>query len=97
MCRSRSPVERPTGILNRMSDEDVYWIRTVGGPSPNDPRDGELHRFSGRLPERFDLEPWGEDDETEVSADSARYVRSEQPPTVDDDGRTVWLYEYQAE
>jgi len=78
-----------------MADRDVYWVRTVGAPSPNDPRDGELHRFSGRLPERFDLERWGEYEETDVSADSARYVRSEQPPTVDGEGRTVCLYEYQ--
>jgi hypothetical protein len=79
-----------------MTDEDVFWVRTVGAPSADDPRDGELHRFTFRLPERFDLEPWDEDDdsdETDVSR-SARYVRSDQPPSVDEEGRTVWLYEY---
>ncbi len=80
-----------------MPDEDVYWVRTVGAPSPNDPRDGELHRFTGHLPERFDLEPWGEDDDAEAASGSARYVRSEQPPTIDDEGRTVWLFAYQQE
>ena len=73
-----------------MGEGDIHWIRTVGAPSPGDPRDGELHQFSGALPEHFDLEPW--DDASQTG--DAHYVRSTDPPVTDDEGRTVWIFEY---
>ncbi len=82
-----------------MPDADDHWIQTIGAPLPNDPRDGELHRFSGPLPERFYLEAWGDDEDGDQAEEqpAARYVRSASPPRTDDDGRTIWLYEYQPE
>lgn len=74
-------------------DEKFRWIMTVGARTPGDPRDGELHGLLGDLPEHFDLEPW---EEWEDQEDDVRYFRSDSPPIVDDEGRTVWIYEYRA-
>jgi hypothetical protein len=68
----------------------MTWGRTVGAPAPGDPRDGELHQFLGPLPTAFDLEPW--DDDTDGT--DAHYVREDGPPSIEDDGRTVWRYIY---
>ena len=43
----------------------------------------------GKLRVHFDLEPWDE-----ASDDDVRYFRSDVPPVVDEQGRTVWIYEY---
>lgn len=68
------------------------WVRTVGGPAPGDQRDGELHQvFDDELPEHFDLEPWDD----AVDAADARYVRRNSPPFVDEDGREIWLYDFE--
>jgi hypothetical protein len=69
---------------------DAYWIMTVGAPIPGDPRDGELHQCFGSLPDHFDLEPW----EEVPGAVDARYVRAAGPPVIDEQGRTVWVYEF---
>jgi hypothetical protein len=82
-----------------MPDGDTQWVQTVGAPTPDDPRDGELHQFSGALPERFYLEAWSEDESGDGADEqpAAHYVRSASPPRTDADGRTIWLYEYQPE
>jgi hypothetical protein len=72
-----------------VSDSASHWIRTIGAPTPGDPRDGELHECLGKLRVHFDLEPWDES-----SDDDVRYFRSDVPPVVDEQGRTVWIYEY---
>jgi hypothetical protein len=74
-------------------ERDVTWVRTVGAPTPDDPRDGELHQFPGPPPAAFDLEPWDED----AGGMDAHYVRDEGPPFMDEDGRTIWRYVYRPE
>lgn len=71
--------------------EQVHWVRSVGGPRPGDPRDGELHRFSGRLPDEFDLEPWDAD----ADGLDAHYVRDTTSPPVMEEGRRIWRFVYQ--
>lgn len=70
---------------------DSYWVRTIGGPRPGDPRDGELHQFFGKLRDVFYLEPV-EDDPT---GEDARYVRDPTSAPVEEDGRLVWIFTYQ--
>ena len=73
-----------------------HWVKTVGAPEPDDPRDGELHQLHGELPDHFDLEPWDEDpDEADVR--DARYFKVDTPPVVDEEGRLVWLYEFRSD
>ena len=74
--------------------DDLHWVRTVGAPEPHDPRDGELHQLFGPLPDHLDLEPWDDDPGEESAEGHVRYVRSDRAPLVDDDGRTIWLYEF---
>ena len=88
---SRSKAETAgVGSCDQVPDE-VHWVKTVGAPVPNDPRDGEVHQFFGPLPRHFDLEPQDGSD-----APDAHYVRSDVPPDTDGEGRTVWIYEYRA-
>lgn len=75
-------------VMDSESDRPVYWVRTLGGPRPGDPRDGELHQFFGPLRDQFDLEP-------PVDGADARYVRDTDTPPVEEDGRTIWIYRYQ--
>ena len=75
-------------MANDLPDQEAHWVRTVGGPRPGDPRDGELHQFFGRLRDHFDLESW--DDQ----GDDPRYVRDAITPCVEEDGRTIWIYRY---
>ncbi len=72
----------------------VVWVRTIGAPTAGDPRDGELHQVFGALPDHFDLEPW---DEEELAGGDVRYFRADAPPIVDQEGRTVWRYEYRGD
>lgn len=72
------------------SSNAVYWARTVGAPTPNDPRDGELHQGHGAPPDAFDLEPWDD----EPGGVDAHYVRDQSSPPVEEDGRVVWQYVY---
>lgn len=72
------------------AEHDVTWCRTVGAPAPGDPRDGELHQVYGRPPSAFDLEPWDDD----ADGVDAHYVREDGPPSIEEDGRTVWRYIY---
>ena len=64
---------------------ELQWIRTVGAPTPGDPRDGELHQIRGPLPSHFDLEPW---EETSAEGD-VRYHRTEDAPVVDENNHTL--------
>jgi hypothetical protein len=82
---------RPTVVLVAdESEKNLIWCRTIGAPTPGDPRDGELHQFYGRPPRAFDLEPWDEDAEGQ----DAHYVLEGGPPSIEEDGRTVWRYIY---
>jgi hypothetical protein len=74
--------------------DDSHWVRTVGAPGPDDPRDGELHQLFGPLPDHFDLEPWDDDPDDESTEGYVRYFKSDRAPLEDDEGRTVWLYEF---
>lgn len=79
-----------------MPNGGTHWVQTIGAPTLDDPRDGELHHFSGELPERFYLEAWAEDESGDgAEQPAARYVRSVSPPRTDGEGRTVWSYDYQ--
>jgi hypothetical protein len=79
------------GVVVEGPGEQVYWIRTVGGPRPGDPRDGELHQFFGELPDDFDLEPWDDDPE----GVDAHYVKDTASPSVMEEGRRIWRFVYQ--
>jgi hypothetical protein len=72
------------------ADDSVHWVRTVGAPHPDDPRDGELHQLFGRLPDSFDLEPWDD----ELGGLDAHYVRDPHAAPVEEDGRLIWQYNY---
>ena len=77
-----------------MDMDEIHWVRTVGAPEPDDPRNGELHQLLGALPDQFDLEPWDDDPDDESAEGYATYFRSDAPPFEDDEGRTIWLYEF---
>ncbi|WP_157887700.1 hypothetical protein [Frondihabitans sp. PAMC 28766] len=76
-----------------MAYAEEFWLRTTGAPTRDDPRDGALHR-SPSLPGHLDLEPLDENPDFEGDEDDAHYVRSDLPPEIDHEGRTIWLYEF---
>jgi hypothetical protein len=70
---------------------DPKWIKTVGGPRADDPRNGEMHQLFEDVPsQRFTLEPW----EGQTDAEDAVYDLASAEPVIDDEGRTVWIYNY---
>jgi len=74
-----------------MSESEGLWLKTVGAPTENDGRNGELHLTSGTLPpERFALEPWDED----IDGVDAYYLLTSRTPELDEEGRLVWMYSY---
>ena len=81
---------RVSGMTAAEPDESVHWVRTVGAPHPDDPRDGELHQLFGRLPDSFDLEPWDD----ELDGLDAHYVRDPHAAPVEEDGRLIRQYNY---
>jgi hypothetical protein len=87
------------GTESEWSMYEAHWIRTLGGPLPGDPRDGELHTHLGPPDGAFDLEAWREDpDESGVELandDDAHYLLQNGPPEIGPDGRVVWLYRYE--
>jgi hypothetical protein len=66
-----------------MPERDFYWMRTVGGPTPDDQRDGELHKAldDGDLPAHEDIEPWDERDEQDDEDIEAILSRGYDPAT----------------
>lgn len=65
------------------------WARTDGAPRHGEPRDGMLHQLYNDHEREFDLEPV----ETDMT-DDAHYVLADRMFEIDEQGRTVWIYEY---